>query len=262
MTEAIRALGYRVVWSPGVDYEKAPPVHIERDDFTLDLSGCELRATLRREYSTIEQARTHVEDYLRGWELVIGIGEHPDAVRFVYERAEVDEVEIDPETGRHVRQAKVHVETSANLSAVLHVSRGRYPPPADAFRIDSVVEALYSRYSRYQAGRELLTSMAYFCLTVLEKSAGGTRQEAARRYRIAHPVLGCLGCLCSEKGSEGEARKAPDGLAFTPLSQEERKWVLAAVRLIIRRAGEVAACPDKPLAQITMHDLPSLGGLP
>ena len=261
MTETIRALGYRVVWAADVDYMRAPPIHIETDDFVLDLSGCELRASLKREYSTIEQARTQVDDYLHGWEIVIGISEHPDAVHFKYESAEVDEVEIDPETGHRVRQAEAHIEATTSLSAVPHVSRGKYPLPAHPFRVDSVVEALYARYVRYQAGRELLTSMAYFCLTVIERSAGG-RKEAARKYCIAKPVFGHLGIFCSERGSKEEARKAPkaphDFVAFSPLSQRERKWVLAAVRLIIQRTGEVAACPDEPPAEITMQDLPDL----
>lgn len=267
MSETIRALGYRVVWAFDVDYEKAPSVHIDTDDFVLDLSGRELRATLKREYPTIDQARTMVEDYLRGWELIIGISEHPEAVHFEYERAEIDEDEIDPETGHRVRLAKAHVETSVSLSAVLRASRGQYPLPAEAFRVDSVVEAMYSRYSRYQARRELLTSMAYFCLTVLEQSVGGKRnlrgrerrEETARTYGIAGGILTRLAVLCSEKGSDVEARKAPHGLAFIPLSEPERRWVLAAVRLLIRRAGEFAACPDKQLAEITSQDLPSLG---
>jgi hypothetical protein len=263
MTEIVRALVYRVVWAHDVDYERAPRVHVEENDFDLALVGRELRVTLKRKYSTIEQARTHVEKYLRSWEIIIGISGHPDEVQFVYKRAEVDEVKIDPKTGHPVRQGKAHVEESANLLAVLRVSRGEYtlPVPADTFCVDAVVEALYARYARYQAGRELLTSMAYFCLTVIERSAGG-RKEATQKYCIAKSVFDHLGPLCSERGSKEEARKAPkapNGLAFTPLSQRERQWVLVAVSLIIRRAGEVAACPDKPPTEITMQDLPNLG---
>jgi len=258
MAEIIRALSYRVVWGHDVGYERAPRVQVKTNHFDLDLFGRELRATLKGECSTIEQARTQVEDYLRGWEIVIGISEHPDAVRFVYERAEVEEEEIDPETGHRVLHAKVQIETSTNLSAAPHVSRGNYPQPADPFRMDSVVEALYARYNCYQVGGVLLTSMAYFCLTVLERSAGGKRKAAATKYGIANKVLNSLGHLCSERGTAREARKAPNGLAFTPLNQREGEWVLAAVRLIIWRAGEVATCPDILFTELTMQDLPDL----
>jgi hypothetical protein len=266
MTEIVRALVYRVVWAHDVDYERAPRVHIEKNDFDLDLFGRELRATLKREYSTIEQARTHVENYLRSWEIFIGISGHPNEVQFVYEQAEVDEVKIDPETGQYVRQVKTHIEASANLLAVLHVSRGKYPQPvpADSFHVDSVVEALYSRYARYSAGRELLTSMAYFCLTVIERSAG-SRKEVVRKYRIAKAILDNLGRLCSERGSKEEARKArkkSNPLPFIPLSKGERQWILAAVKLLIRRAGEIAAYPDETLGEITLQDLPDLEDLP
>jgi len=91
------------------------------------------------------------------------------------------------------------------------------------------------------------------------------RKEAVRKYRIAKNVLDRLGVYCSEKGSKEEARKAPktrNRLAFIPLSQEQRKWILAAVKLVIRRAGEVAACPNGTLNEITLQDFPDLKSLP
>lgn len=258
------ALGYRVIWADDVDYERAPRIQVETNDFDLDLFGRELRATLKRECSSIEQARSWVEDYLRGWEIIIGISEHPNAVHFKYERAEIEEVETNPKAGHHILHGKADIEVSTSLSAAPHVSRGTYPPPPDPFLVNSVVEALYARYSNYEAGRELLASMAYFCLTVIEKSAGN-RREAAKSYHIAKPVLDRLGFYCSERGSKGEARKAPKtrkDLPFVPLGRRERQWVLAAVRLLIKRAGEVAACPDETLDEITLQDLPPLEDLP
>ena len=264
MTEIVRALVYSVAWADDVDYERAPKIQVEMKDFDLELFGRELQAILKREYFTIEKARKQVENYLRGWEIIIGITEHPDAVHFKYERAKVEEVGMNLESGHHVQQGKANIETSVNLSATPHVSRGNYPRPVDPFLVDSVVEVLYARYSRYAAGRELLTSMAYFCLTVIEASASG-RKEAAEKYHIAKPVLDCLGRYCSEKGSKEEARKAPKtrkNLAFASLNLKERKWVLAAVKLLIRRAGEVAAGSDETLDKITLQDLPNLEELP
>ena len=60
MPEVIRALCYCVVWAADVDYERAPPIHIETDDFILDLSSRELRATLKRDVATIDEARSCV----------------------------------------------------------------------------------------------------------------------------------------------------------------------------------------------------------
>ena len=144
MTKIVQALVYSVAWADDVDYERAPRVQVETNDFDLELFGRELRATLKREYSSIEQARRQVEAYLHSWEIAIGITEHPDAVRFVYEQAEVDEERIDPQTGHRLLQSAIQITTSANLSATARVSRGRYPHPPDRFHADSIVEALYT----------------------------------------------------------------------------------------------------------------------
>ena len=48
MTEIVRALVYSVAWADDVDYESAPQVQVETDDFDLELFGRELRATLKR----------------------------------------------------------------------------------------------------------------------------------------------------------------------------------------------------------------------
>jgi hypothetical protein len=267
MSEVVRALGYEVLWAPDVDYENAPPIHVDTRDFAFELSGRQLRAIAKREYASVDDARMRVEESLRGWEVVIGLEEHPGAVRFKFERAEIDEYTTDTESGTRLREAKVWIETSADLCASGHVSRGKYPGPGEAFSVDEVVEALYARYSRYQEGREPLASMAYFCLTVLEKGvgnqeteAGGQRTAAAKRYGIATDVLRHLGDIASNRGSAGEARKAPEGLAFVPLDAQERTWVVAVVRSIIRRAGEIAASPGACLEEIRMESLPSLSG--
>jgi len=39
----------------------------------------------------------------------------------------------------------------------------------------------------------------------------------------------------------------------------ERDWVLKAVKLLIRNAGEVADAPKKQLSAITRNNLPFLG---
>jgi len=264
MTGTVRQLEYEVIWSPDVDYEKAPPIHIKTDDFDLGLCGRELTAALKRNVATIDEARSCVEEYLRGWELLIGIREHLDAVRFVYKRAEVEEESVDPEMRQRVRHAKAAIEASGAVTAVPHVSRGKYPLPVDPFRVDAIVEAMYSRYRRYQDGRELLLSMANFCLSVLLESSGKEkgkqkRAAAAWKYSIDEEVLSKLGNICANKGAEYEARKAPPVLSFTPLSQAEEKWVLGVVKAMILRAGELAAVPDKQYPKIKMLNLPDLG---
>jgi hypothetical protein len=265
MTQGVRTLIYDVYWAPNTDYAKAPPIHGDTADFSLDVSERELRVILKCECPTIDEARKKVEDYLRAWEISIGLNDGPDAVRFVYRPSCVSVQRTGPVNGTGSAQVTAHAVVGSHGSVERHTSRLRYDPPTKTFRADGVVEALYARYSRYSAGGETLTAMAYFCLTVLEQSvnvAQKPRPCAARKYGIAIDVLNRLGELSSIRGSAREARKAVAGLAFVPLDGREDAWVLAAVKCLIRRAGEVAACPGRPVAQITMQDLPSLGSPP
>jgi hypothetical protein len=265
VTEGVQALVYDVRWAPNIDYKAAPPVHDDTSDFSLDLSGRELRVVMKCECPTIDEARNKVEGYLRAWEVHIGLVDGPDAVRFAYRPPSVSVQSPGPTTGTGPAQVTAHAVVGTQGSVERHTSRLRYDPPTKTFRADGVVEALYARYSRHLADGETLTAMAYFCLTVLERSVSATqkaRQGAARRYGIAFEVLDRLGMLCAKRGSESEARKAPHGLAFSPLSSCERAWILSVVRTLITRAGEVASHPNAQLPPITMADLPSLTGHP
>ena len=93
--------------------------------------------------------------------------------------------------------------------------------------------------------------MAFFCLTVLENSAGG-RKAAARKYQIAKKVLEKIGYLCSEKGGS-EARKA--GGVTKELTQEERRFLNQAIKKIIRRVAERTCSPTAELDKISLSDL-------
>jgi hypothetical protein len=106
--------------------------------------------------------------------------------------------------------------------------------------------------------REPLSSMAYFCLTVLESSVGQKvkkRNASAKQYGIHYDVLDKLGKLTG--GTRGEpmtARKMDSDM--TPHTPNELQWIEAAVKAIIRRVAEVAA--GASVKQISMSDLPPL----
>ena len=103
-------------------------------------------------------------------------------------------------------------------------------------------------------GRSRLGDTAYFCLTVLERAAGG-RGQAGQHFGIAKPVLNKLGELTDQKGGR-EARKAKG--ADSEFTNAERTWLQEVMKAIIRRAAEVAYNPHASQMQITMADLPSL----
>ena len=78
-----------------------------------------------------------------------------------------------------------------------NLSPRTYPsPPSMGLKPTPDVESMFHRYVGFREGREPLTTMAYFCLTVLEASTGkrsGKRAAAAKRYGMCQEVLKQLG---------------------------------------------------------------------
>lgn len=134
------------------------------------------------------------------------------------------------------------------------VGRAEYPKPPVRISHDPDVELMFEVYRQYHAKRRMLPDAAYCCLTFLQGKSGG-RKAAVSLFRIDLEVLQTLADLTHEKGG-AEARKAAGmGDGFSP---NERNWIEAAMKLLIRRAAETAHDPAAPLPQITMRDLPNL----
>jgi hypothetical protein len=128
-------------------------------------------------------------------------------------------------------------------STEARVTRGNYPRPPDGFRFDADVETLAHRWEGYLGGEEPLASFAYFCKTFVDGHGG----EAA--FGISRKVIRRLGHLSSEAGG----RKAD---AIRDFTGEEKAWLDAVVKEIIRRVGQRAAGITP--GQLTLKDLPSL----
>ena len=79
------------------------------------------------------------------------------------------------------------------------------------------VETLWRRYEGYLEGKEPISSMANFCLTLV-KQRGSGRKGAAKLLGIAFDVLRKLDELAATKGDEKTARKVPRGgfTSYTP----------------------------------------------
>ena len=95
--------------------------------------------------------------------------------------------------------------------------------------------------------------MAYFCMTVLERAAGG-RHAMPIKFGIDLNVANTLGHLVSEKGGAEARKNRGRSHEFTA---GERNWIEQATKRMIRRAAEVAHDPDAAASQIAMGDLPS-----
>lgn len=113
---------------------------------------------------------------------------------------------------------------------------------------------LHDRIRAFASREEPLSSVAYWCLTLLEEAAG-SRRAAAELYGISYTVLQMLGRLSSEHGGV-EGRKAAARDEFT---EDERYWLEVMLTRVLERVGLMAIGVSlDSLDPIDLSSLPSI----
>ena len=144
----------------------------------------------------------------------------------------------------------------------VHITRKEFPEPPVQFVASQEVTALWNRFGGYRQGKELLLSMAYFCLSFVEHRFGGRRQRrknAAAALNIEEAVLKRLGGLTSRGGDLATARKVDANATGQPLTEQERQWLATTILRLIKQLGAYHASPgNPPVDRVAMADLPVL----
>jgi hypothetical protein len=254
----VAALRYRLVPAETVSFDQPPLVERDTEAFRLRLLDGIATFEMVEHHASEESARRRVEPYLRAWELDVALRFGRSEIGFQFEGADViDRSPPPPGTGQVIYPKAVAAVIGVMGSVAVHLTRGQYPAPPEGFVASPDVETMWHRYERHLEGRELLASMAYFCLTLLEGSAG-SRDRAAKQYGISGKVLDTLGRLTTEIGDEQTARKASRLRERRPYTGAEKTWLEATVKALIRRAGEWAYAAEAQRPTLTMEDLPKL----
>ena len=242
------ALIYGIEHCASVDYEEAESFVLEEPGFRLEVKDKKARFELKGHYAEESAACESIEEYIRVWEFDACLNNGSGSFKLRFDESEIEDRNPTPGVvcGRVSFRAGV-----PTISASVTCRVRKYPSPPLDFAISPDVQTMYDRYMSYLQGREPLSGMAFFCLTVLENSVGG-RKAAAQKYQIANRVLGEIGYLCSEKGGS-EARKA--GGVTKELTEEERRFLNQAIKKIIRRAAEKTYDPTAELDKISLFDL-------
>lgn len=226
----------------------------------LDAEG-KLVVELIVHHPNVRAARACVEPYLRAWEL-------QDALKrdgrqdwsFEYESSEViDREPAAPGQARIIQLEALSTATSFGAATLTDVSPS-YPAPPDDFAFSADVKDLWFLYSEMAEKRQRVTVTGYLCLSYVQRRFGG-RGNAAGKLNIDDDVLKELGRLTSERGDVRSARKFDDGSTMTDLTDSETRWILAALRALILRVGELDGASQSP-TPLAMSDLPSLSTLP
>ena len=255
----VDALLFRIEHGQAVRYrDDAPPIEHEEPGFRVTLKDGTVRLELKDHYATKAEALERVGPYIRNWEMDAGLSGRPGNFRLEFQEAEVIDRSPPPPTPGTFNRAATSTVPTPTLRVSLSVVSPSYPPPPSGPTLDADdpdVATMYRRLSDYYADRKYLPGMAYFCLTVLEdKFTRAKRRKAAKSFRIDLAVLVAVGELSSTRGGADAARKAKG--AGTELSRKEELFLEAAVKMIIRRAAEVAQDPGAALPTITLADIP------
>lgn len=257
----IKTLFYKAIPGKNVDYEKAPPVEGSFQHFNVRLENGRVSFEMKTHFSTTEEAREITDDFVKRWEIITGLEQDPGDLQFSYDGADIIDLKPDEIEG-NTGTLNVSLEGAILLSGAvsLQINRGKYPSFPTNIAISPDLEVMYSRYKTFRENRESLTSMAYFCLTVLEHrfSNGKKRKAAANFYRIDYEILDKIGQFTARKGTASDARKYPDSGNFIPLNSQERTWLDVAIKRLILRVGERNINPNEDVPIITMADLPTL----
>ena len=252
------ALIYKVHHKESVDYGKAEPLAFEEERFRVRVEDGTAHFELKRHYATERDAQDAIEPFIQDWEFDAAMRHFPGYFELEFERAQM----VDRRPTPCVQELRFDVVSESEFSATLTLSPSRYPSsPSGIHACHPDVRTLFERYKGFVDGNEKLGSFAYFCLTVLEQSIGqGTttgprkpssrRKKAANCYGIDVEVLQRLGKLSSTKGG-GDARKAEG--ADQPFTDEERRFLEAALRRLIRRVAEYHGENNK-LSPISIKD--------
>ena len=245
----VSVLVYRVRHDETVNYDKASPLAYETANFKVSVNGREARFEMKEHFATVENALEVVGPFIRQWEFAVALDRGPGEFALEFLDAVVEDRKPTP--GVVALKGAFAVGVAGSVSVVR--GRSSYPEPPTNVAMNTDVEVMALRHSRYKQRRDTLAGMAYFCLTVLERAAG-RRQAMPTKFGIDLNVADTLGHLVSERGG-ADARK-DDGRSHE-FTADERNWIEQATKRMIRRAAEVAYDPDAAASQITMGDLPS-----
>ena len=258
------ALHYWVEHDESVDYEDARPLQCENELFHVHADKKQVTIRPKDHYASEEEAREVVEVFIRNWEFHAALDLGGGAFSLAYGGADVYDRDPTPSPSGTVRLSGNLRAGPAMGRARLSVGRTSYPSPPSGPLLNAdapFVQSMLSRLERFYRGREPLATMAYFCLTTLEESApksqGATSKDKQIRdhYSISRRVLKEVARLSSEKGGP-EARKG--GGLGNEYTEEEKRFLIAAVKAFILRAAEKESDPRQCLPEITAADLPSV----
>lgn len=266
-------------------FDNPSPLEHETDVYRMRLEGGVLTVEMKEHHATVESAKERVENDLRAWELDAALSRDHTWLRFDHDPSGAKIIDRDPPPPGAVEISVSGVAIAGGVGSVTAVAAPpvfkEYPKPPTKLKSSLDVEGLFRRYERaVWLDPTQMLAIGYLWLSYLEGTTAKkgrkaqneaakkerkkrkARNEAAKMYKIELDVLDKLGDLTSTRGDLQEARKLDAGATRLPLSPEEKGWVRAVIKRLIRRKAEYDSDPDAVQSlPITMSDFPAVSVL-
>ena len=246
----VEALIYAIEHNRSVSYERATPMEVERQGFSLKVEAERVRFEMKEHYPSEGEAQAAVQPFIDQWEfnetLITGPGQF--ALRF--EKPVI--VDRQPSPGVIALSAlPIRFNFTMSMPTVIVSRPFPHPPSEDAMDIHNChVQRMFKQYMDYRAGQRL-TVIAQVCCEEFETFRDELK-DAAGRLKISHNVIREVRKIANNKGGQ-QARHA--SAIDHPLTQYEVRFLEKAVVAMIVRAAKVAANPDQPMEFIDLSNL-------
>ena len=248
------ALYYRIEHLSSVDYSRTEPTCHEEEGFSIRIEDGRVCLVMKEHYPTEAAAKDAVEPYLCSWELGAALTGRPGYFELKFDGSKRED--RNPTPGKfEVDASPARYEFNVPPAAVTLYRSYPKPPVGVSLKRNCDVELMHSRYEDLCNDRDKLPSVAQFCLTMLERLAGG-RTKAVEKFKVEREALNRVGELADKKGGRTMARKAKGtDLEFTP---GETLFLENAVKVFIRRVAAEAHSPGGSFRRIKLDDFPEL----
>ena len=195
------ALIYQIEHGQAVDYREAKPIDHEEPDFCVKIAKEKVRFEFKKHHATAKAAQKAIEEYICAWEIDAGLRQGgPNYFTLKFAHAQIED--RNPTPG--VKDISVTVRAGTPTATVRVTVDKEYPPPPSGLTITLDVRTLYDRYMGCRQGKEPLPSMAYFCLTVIERDPTQKECSSGVRKTIRHLFFGERRPASKKGGRQGQ----------------------------------------------------------
>ena len=247
--------------NPNDLFDSAKPIDFSKQGFDFHLENGVLTVRPQNKYPNADIAKNELEPLLRAWELSAFISSSHHRIRFVFEDANIIDLNPDPNTHDATISLGSAYMVAVAENVTLSVNNSSYPDLENNYTASALTDELVTRLKQMQDQREHPTTVAYYILDKLgkviakkTKNRKNKRKGLAKELKIDWDVLDILGDIAN-KTDPLMGRHAD--IDVRPLNPEEKSWLEQVSFRLVARIAEYDKDPEN-LKPITLKDFPIL----